>query len=168
MKALRTSARSGHEAKVRKLSGSKGTVKNPTGDMPADDEYQVGPQSAGSIQANGQRPQRRLDKITRASGGRVSKKPGVNINIISGGKPDAPPPMMPPPGPPPAMLAPKPSMAPPPGAAPGGPPMGGPPMGGMPMGRNSGGRVHSKRNAQGKFTGGAISGVGRLEKARKN
>lgn len=167
MKALRTSARSGHEAKVRKLSGSHGTVKDPTGNMPATDEYQVGPQTAGSITSNGERPQRRLDKPARASGGRVNKKPGVNINIISGGKPDVPaPPMMPPPAPPPAMLAPKPPMAPPPGA--GGPPMGGPPMGGMPMGRRSGGRVHSKRDVTGKFTGGAITGVGRLEKARKN
>lgn len=117
-----------------------------------------------------------------ARGGKV-KGNTTNIIIAGGGgqKQPMPMPMPVPAGPPPGAGGPPPGMppgGPPPGA--GGPPPGGPPM---PM-RKSGGRIkggtstkanidamakRAKDNsyARGGMTAGALSGVGRLQKARK-
>jgi hypothetical protein len=116
-----------------------------------------------------------------ARGGKV--KPNTTINIVIPGQ-GAPKPPMPMPMPMPPMGA-----APPPGPGPGMPPPGGmpgmpagPPPGpppGMPM-RASGGRVaggqfeyaqikksSARAKANSYMTGGAITGVGRLEKAKR-
>lgn len=119
-----------------------------------------------------------------ARGGKV--KPNTTINIVIPGQGAPKPPMPPMPMPPmagPPMGGPPP-MGPPPGGMPppgmGGPPPGPPP--GMPM-RASGGRVGkasggameydaikksaNRAKANSYMTGGAITGVGRLEKAKK-
>jgi hypothetical protein len=111
-----------------------------------------------------------------ARGGKVKGDTNINIVIPGGGKPPMPIPIPPPAGPPP-MAGPGPGM-PPPGGMPGMPPGGPPP--GMPMrasgGRIKGGGVSTKANiaklanrakANSYFTGGAITGVGREEKAAK-
>lgn len=114
-----------------------------------------------------------------ARGGKV--KPNTTINIVIPGQ-GAPKPPMPMPVPPPPMGGPPPmgpppgGMPPPPGAM--GPPPGGPPPG-MPM-RARGGKVGggameydmikksaNRAKANSYMTGGAITGVGRLEKAKK-
>lgn len=107
-----------------------------------------------------------------ARGGKVKGNTTVNIVIPGGGmpKPPMPGPMAgpPPPGGGPPMMPPPPM---------GGPPPGGPP--GMPM-RASGGRIKgggmekaqvkqstARAKANSYLTGGAITGVGRLQKAGK-
>lgn len=107
-----------------------------------------------------------------AKGGRVKSGGKTTVNIVIGAKdqPDAgmapgagmPPGGMPPGGPP--APPPRPPMMPPAGGPPGMPPgAGGPPMPPSPMmGRKKGGRVPDMPN----LTGGAGSGIGRLEKNR--
>lgn len=74
MKALRKEARDSHEAKIVRLTGRHGTLKDPTGDMAAPGEIQVGGQRDDSIRSNGERPKARLDKPARKAGGRVKKR----------------------------------------------------------------------------------------------
>jgi hypothetical protein len=118
-----------------------------------------------------------------ARGGKVKPNTTINIVIPGGGAPPPKPPMpMPMAGPP---MGGPPPMGPPPGPGPGMPPPGG--MPGMPPGpppgmpmRASGGRVAGgqfeyaqikksadRAKANSYMTGGAITGVGRLEKASK-
>jgi hypothetical protein len=120
-----------------------------------------------------------------ARGGKVKGDTTINIVMPGGGPPKPPMPMpmpMPPMGAAPPMPGPGPGM-PPPGGMPGmppGPPPGPPP--GMPMrarggkvGKSSGGAMEydmikksaNRAKANSYMTGGAITGVGRLEKAAK-
>ncbi len=121
--------------------------------------------------AEGEAPKSRLDRKSRAHGGRnKGKEAKVAVNVINAGsKPSMP---MPPMGG--APMPPRPPMAPPqpppPGAAgappmPQRPPM--PPQGGMPGGRpfKSGGPVRNKSIGV-HLEGGAGGGLGRLEKAK--
>lgn len=185
--------KSSKEAKLRRLSGSHGTVDNPSGNKNAPSTYKNGPMKAVTLGAEGTPVQKNLGRYAR--GGSVKGK-GTNVNIIiqPGGNQAPANPMgsiMPPPRPPMAPPAPPPMM--PPGGAPGGAP-GMPP--GLPPGmmRKAGGRVdksdmkqdkktaaaavhkHEKHLHKGEketklksggavFTGGAGSGIGREEKA---
>lgn len=155
---MHKAAKSSAEAKLKKLSGSHGTVKDPSGNKAAPGEYQNGPMKAVKLGAEGTPVQKNLGRYAR--GGSVKGK-GSTVNVIIAQQPDnpapaaamPPKPIMPPPQPP--MAAPPPPPMLPPGLPPGGP--GAAPPGMPPMMRKAGGRV-------GKFTGGAGSGIGREEK----
>lgn len=138
-------------------------------------KYANGGKAGGSdLKAVGRASGGRLDKFAR--GGRSKGKGGkkTNINIVVAPKGPHPaegaaPPILPPGGgglPPPPMAGPPPGLGagPPPGA--GGPP-GLPPGLGKPPGMMKRGGAVKKFARGGRFTGGAETGVGRLEKARK-
>jgi hypothetical protein len=121
--------------------------------------------SAGGALDGGTRPIG--GRMAKASGGRTSKKGGMNVNIIIA-PPKAAGPMpgpmpMPPGGPPRGIPAPPPAaMGPPAGMPPPGvgapPPMGAPP----PQMRKSGGRAYGKSGYP--IKDGSGGGMGRLEK----
>lgn len=115
----------------------------------------------------------RLGMMGRARGGRAKhgKKGGTHVNImVGGGHPDAPPPPpvgMPPPVPPPMDAGPPPGGPPPGGGGPLMPPPPGMPPPGMMAPHAKGGKVHRASGGKIKvpyMTGGADSGVGRLQK----
>lgn len=193
MKEYRETSRANQEARLQAIrSGRTGTVAHPAGNIPAPGVRESGPQADDSIPVLGSKQQPRLDKPRRAAGGRVKKNAGTNVNIIVGaghGQQASPPlPLMPMPNPAPGA-SPAPMMRPPmPVGAPGAGPS---PMAGPIGPRRNGGRVFRRGGAVGhpdiaedkalvrkmvksgalkargggKFTAGADSGVGRLEKA---
>lgn len=141
-------ARSGSRAKFKAMVGKSGSGQSHP-DEPQDRKLikqvmaERGYAEGGSVSGGKSTP--RADRYARD--GKVGK---VNINIVVPQKESPPaPPMLPP--------------IPPPGLA--GPPPGGPPVPpGLPMMRKAGGRVVKKARG-GRFTGGAETGTGRLEKA---
>ena len=187
---MKSAAKSSAGIKLQKLSGAHGTESMPSGNVPTRKEFASGPQPAVGLNLAGSKPKANLGKFAR--GGKVGKK-GTTVNVVISppatptppGPPLMPahPPMMaPPPGPPPGM----PPGGPPPGAGPGMPP---PPM------RKAGGRVSDEKQDKkavaagvhkhethmhkgeketafargggvGKYTAGALSGEGRLQKIK--
>lgn len=144
MKSYRDAAKASQEKKLKMYGAKSDEVSS---HFNRDNKYGCG----GPIKkADGGSVSGEMDDLdgepARMRGDRASKKPAsTTVNIIVGKGPDAPgAPMA---GPPPPAPMPPPAMMPP---GPGGPP--------MPM-RASGGRVH--------LTGGADSGIGRLEKNHK-
>lgn len=148
-------------ARVRKACG--GSDEHPL--THAADTKPRAKKSGGSVRSehiSGKAAKKRLDRGGYKSGGSPKKKGETEVNIIISPEnqpPAAPMPMMAPRPPMPAAPMPPAPMPPRPGM----PPMAGPMPGGAPPGmpmRKSGGRVDH-------YTGGAGSGIGRLEKAAR-
>lgn len=113
-----------------------------------------------SREAEGHKPKHRRDRVARAHGGKVGHKGkgATHVNVIVGGHPNAPAPMMPPPGPPMPPPAAAPPPMPPPGGAPG---LGGAP--GMGPMRARGGPVEAPKTKAYAKGGGVKSGPGWTE-----
>ena len=144
-------------ARVKKACGGESEMKQVADAAVHKHERHDHPGKKLTHLMNGGAAKKRLDRAPRKSGGRTKGKTTVNVIVDTNRQGNQPPmapaaPMMPPPA---AMAPARPPMAPPMGA-----PMGLPPA--MPAVPGAGMR---KKGGKVEYTGGALSGIGRLEKA---